>query len=70
MNNVDTILNSIRLNVIEDLLCKDPNFRMGYLDALNILSNVIKENEETSSKELTSGLDNVICRINKTPSKL
>lgn len=70
MNNVDTILNSIRLNVIEELLCKDPNFRMGYLDALNILSNIIKENKETNSKELASGLDNVIIRINKTPSTL
>jgi len=70
MTDVDTILNSIRLNVIEELLCKDPNFRMGYLDALNIVSAVIKENNESNSIVLSSGLDNVISRINKTPPKL
>lgn len=70
MTDVDKILITTRLNIIEELLCQKSDFRNSYLEAIELLSIIIIDRGGDQSDEISSALQDVVTRINKVPPKL
>lgn len=69
MTDVEKILITTRLNIIEELLCQKSDFRDSYLEAIQLLSIIVTDRGGDSSTEISSALNDVIIRINQTPTK-
>lgn len=70
MTDVEKILITTRLNIIEELLCQKSDFRICYLEAIELLSLIITDRGGNQSNEISSALQEVVTRINKVPPKL
>lgn len=70
MTDVEKILITTRLNIIEELLCQKSDFRNSYLEAIELLSIIMVDRGGNQSNEISSALQEVVTRINKTPPKL
>ena len=68
MNDINTAILALRVQLMEELLCQKKDFRTSYLDALNILSELIKTNNEVQSEEVFSAIQDLINRINLRPT--
>ncbi len=68
MNDINTALLALRVQLMEELLCQKTDFRTSYLDALNILSELIKTNNEVQSEEVFSAIQDLMNRINLRPT--
>lgn len=68
MSNNDHVVLLLRVEIIEALLCQKSDFKSNYLDALNILTELIKNNGEKDSEELFSVLEKLMVRINQIPT--
>ncbi len=68
MNEINTALLLLRVQLMEELLCQKTDFRNSYLDALNLLSGIIKSNNEVQSKEMSNAIDELILKLNKQGS--
>ena len=70
MTDVEKILITTRLNIIEELLCQKSDFRNSYLEAIELLSIIVTDRGGNLSTEIASALHDVVARINKVPPKM
>lgn len=70
MINIERILITTRLGIIEEILCQKSDFRDSYLEAIQLLSTIVKDRGGDNSEEISSALQEVVTRINKVPPKM
>lgn len=70
MSDIERILITTRLGIIEEILCQKSDFRDSYLDAIQLLSTIVKARGGDYSEEISSALEEVVTRINKVPPKM
>src|SRR5690606_369120 len=70
MVDIDKILINTRLGIIEEILCQKTDFRNSYLEAIQLLSSIVKDRGGDNSEEISSALQEVVTRINKVPPKM
>ncbi len=68
MTEIELTLLQLRINLIEELLCRNIDFRNPYLEALNVISAIAEEQQEDNSQEFVLAIKDLMARINKTPS--
>lgn len=68
MNNTELAVLQLRINLIEELLCRDLEFRKPYIEALSLIASIAEDQQQDNSEDFVSAIKNLMARINKTPA--
>lgn len=68
MTEIELTLLQLRINLIEEILCRNIDFRNPYLEALNVIAAIAEDQQEDKSQEFVLAVKSLMARINKTPA--